>query len=79
MALDSIAATGTLIVSPLLSLYNSFINVFPGIIAAIIVLIIGYFISLGLGKLVHYILDKTGLDRYMEKSKIISGKTVQGC
>ena len=70
MALDSVSATGTLIVSPLVSLYNSFIRVFPGIIAAIIVLIIGYFISLGIGKLVHYVLDRAGLDRYMEKSKI---------
>ena len=70
VALDSVAATGTLIVNPLISLYNSFIRVFPGIIAAIIVLIIGYFISLGISKLVHYLLDKAGLEKYMDKSKL---------
>ena len=76
MALDSIAATGTLIVSPLISLYDSFIQVFPGIIAAIIVLIIGYFISLGIGRLVKYLLERAGLDTYVRKAKI--SRTVGG-
>ncbi|MAG47215.1 hypothetical protein CL617_01300 [archaeon] len=70
MALDSVAATGTLIVSPLVSLYNSFIQVFPGIIAAVIVLIIGYFVSMGVGKVVYHILEKAGLSRYMEQARL---------
>ena len=67
MALDAITATGNLIVSPLANLWFSFIKIIPGIVAAIIVLIVGYFISLGLGSLVRIILVKAGLDSYYKK------------
>ena len=69
MALDAVTATGNLIVSPLASLWFAFIKVLPGIVAAIIVLIVGYFIALGLGSLVRIILVKAGLDQYYEKGK----------
>jgi len=70
MALDAVAATGSLILSPLISLWLGFINILPGIVAAIIILIIGYFVSLGLGHLVRVVLEKAGLNRYMETHKM---------
>ena len=36
MALDAISTTGSLILNPLISLWNSFVGILPGIIAAII-------------------------------------------
>jgi len=72
MALDAVTATGSLILNPLLSLWAGFINVLPGIVAAIIILIIGYFIALGIGHLVRIILEKAGLNKYMERHKMAS-------
>ncbi len=74
MALEAVSATGSLILSPLVSLWNSFVTVLPGVIAAIIVLIIGYFVSVGLGHALRVVLEKTGLDRAMEKAHL--SKTV---
>ena len=70
MALDAVTATGSLILNPLISLWAGFINMLPGIVAAIIILIIGYFVSLGLGHLVRVVLEKAGLNGYMEKHKM---------
>lgn len=72
MALDAVTATGSLILNPLISLWAGFINVLPGIVAAIIILIIGYFVAMGLGHLVRIVLEKAGMNRYMEKHKMAS-------
>jgi small-conductance mechanosensitive channel len=66
---DTFTATGSLILSPLATLWNSFIKILPGLIAALILIIIGYFIALGLGCLLRNILEKAGLDRHMEKTR----------
>jgi len=70
MAINAVTATGTMILNPLVSLWNGFITILPGIVAAIIILIIGYFIALGLGHLVKAIFQKSGLDNYMAKAKM---------
>jgi hypothetical protein len=72
MALDAVTATGSLILNPLLGLWTGFINVLPGIVAAIIILIIGYFVSLGIGHLVRIILEAAGLNKYMERHRMAS-------
>jgi len=69
MALDAISTTGSLILNPLISLWNGFVSILPGIIAAIIVLIIGYFVALGIGHAIKVLLEKAGLDSYLERSK----------
>jgi hypothetical protein len=69
MALDAISTTGSLILNPLISLWNGFVSILPGIIAAIIVLIIGYFVALGIGHVIKVLLEKAGLDSYLERSK----------
>jgi len=70
MALNAVTATGSMILNPLVSLWNGFINILPGIVAAIIILIIGYFVALGLGHLVKAILQKSGVDSYMARAKM---------
>jgi len=70
MAIDALTATGSLILNPLVQLWNSFVDILPGIIAAIIILIIGYFVALGIGHAVRHILEKAGLDKYVSKSQL---------
>ncbi len=69
MPSDALSNTGDLILNPLRELWNGFVNIIPGLIAAIIVFIIGYFVSLGIGTLVKMLVEKTGLDDYLQKSK----------
>ncbi|MCD4666246.1 hypothetical protein K8R47_00355 [archaeon] len=70
MALNAVTATGNLILNPIIELWNSFVKILPGIVAAIIVLIIGYFIALGVGHLVKVLLEKIGIERWMKKAKM---------
>lgn len=70
MALDAVTATGSLILNPLITLWNGFVSILPGIIAAIIVLIIGYFVALAIGHAVRIILEKAGLENYMKKAQM---------
>jgi len=69
MAVDAVSTTGSLILNPLVEVWNGFVTILPGIIAAIILIIIGYFVALGIGHLVRMLLEKAGLDKYLEKSK----------
>lgn len=52
---------------PVRALVNSFIVNIPGIVGAIIVLIVGYVIGIVLGNLVHKILDKLNVDEWLAK------------
>ena len=69
MPIDSITATGQLILNPFVQLANSFIEILPGLIVAIILIIVGWFVALGIGKLVQYVLERAGLDKMMSGSK----------
>ena len=66
-----LAQTGALILDPLYTLWISFGKILPGLIAAIIILIIGYFIALIIGHVVRIILEKIGLDTKMRKAKLM--------
>ena len=70
MAVDALSATGVLILNPLVQLWNGFIGVLPGIVAALIILIIGYFVAMGIGWGITRLLEKAGIDKYMSKSKL---------
>ena len=65
-----ILATGQALLSPLTNLWNGFVDVLPGILAAIIILIIGYFVALALGYIIKKILIKAGLDSWMRKAHL---------
>ncbi|HLC55965.1 MAG TPA: hypothetical protein VJJ23_01900 [Candidatus Nanoarchaeia archaeon] len=65
-----LVSTGTQIISPLYTLWLSFVNILPGLIAAIIVLIIGYFIAIILGHVVRVILEKLRLDAAVRNAEL---------
>ncbi|MFH1065386.1 MAG: hypothetical protein V1734_02665 [Nanoarchaeota archaeon] len=60
---------GIAILSPLASLWQGFIAIFPGLVAALIIIILGYFVSLLLGHVVKIVLGKLGADKIMGKVK----------
>lgn len=60
---------GIALLSPLASLWQGFIAIFPGLVAALIIIILGYFISLLLGHVAKIVLGKIGADKIMGKVK----------
>ena len=62
-----IEKTGQALVDPLINLWNSFVDVIPGLVGAIIVLIIGYIIGWAIGHLVSKVLHKLKLDKIVMK------------
>lgn len=68
MALEAVSATGSLILDPLYTLWVSFIGVLPGIIAALLILILGYCVAFLIGHGVKVLLDKLGLNRHIQKA-----------
>lgn len=65
-----LADYGNTIVSPILTLWNSFAAIFPRIVLAVIILFIGYVIALILGHVVKVVLEKLGLDAKVRKSRL---------
>jgi len=65
-----VAETGQMIISPLYTLWLGLINILPGIVAAIIVLIIGWFIAMILGHVVRVILEKLRVDKKMREAHL---------
>jgi len=70
LATDVLTTTGIAVLNPLVSLWESFVNIVPGIIGAILILIIGYFIAYILGHAVRLVLEKLGLDRQLGKAHV---------
>ena len=58
------------ILNPLFNLWLSFVDIFPGIVAALIILILGYLIGFIMGHAVRIILQKIGIDAQVQKSKL---------
>lgn len=68
-----IEAAGQGLVTPLQNLIQAFINILPGIIFAIILLVVGYLIAFLLGHAVKVVLERLGLDRQVAKAKLTKG------
>ncbi len=68
MAIQDLALATETILDPIAMLWKSFSNVFPGILAAIIVLILGYFVAFLVGYALKSLLEKLGLNRWLFKS-----------
>ena len=60
---------GLAVVSPIASLYKEFVAIFPGLVAALLIIILGYFISLLLGYVAKFVLRKLGADKILGKVK----------
>ena len=70
MALEDIGATGAIILNPLFTLWNSFVNILPGLLAALLVIILGYSVAYLIGHGLKLLLQKLGLNRAVEKSEL---------
>jgi len=57
------------VMNPLVVIWNSFVSVTPGIIAALIILIIGYIIAMIIGSAVKHSVRISGADMWMVKHK----------
>ncbi len=62
--------TGNLVLNPLYNLWIGFVSIVPGLVAAIIVVIIGYFIALIIGHVIKLLLEKVGLDSKLKKARM---------
>jgi len=59
------------LLNPLFTLWQSTVDLLPGLVAAIILLIIGYFIGMIIGHAVRIILEKFKLDAKVKKAKLV--------
>jgi len=70
LALEDISATGAIILNPLYTLWNSFVNILPGLLAAILIIILGYAVAYLIGHGLKLLLQKLGVNRAVEKSEL---------
>ncbi len=65
---DGLVATGNLFLQPLFRLWQDFVSIFPSIVVALLLLVLGYFIGWAIGHVVKWLLVKAGLDNLIKKS-----------
>ena len=70
MVFDFLTSTSQALTNPLVSLWVSFVQLLPSMIAAIIILIIGYVVAYIVGHALKVVLWKLGLDKQIEKAKL---------
>src|SRR3989344_3157039 len=68
MGVEALTATGNLFLQPLYQLWMDFVSVFPSIVVALLMLIVGYFIAYGVGHFFRWLLEKAGVNRYMKEA-----------
>lgn len=66
--LEYLSETGEAIADPLVLLWNRLVETMPGLAAAIIILIVGYFIAAALGWVIKKAFIKLKLDKKLEES-----------
>ena len=74
MSLQALSATGNLVLDPLYTLWYSLLNILPGVVLAILLLILGYCVAYLLGHGVKLAFEKLGLDTRIKRSEL--GKVV---
>lgn len=62
--------TGSDFLNPLINLWNSFVLIVPGIIAALILSGVGYFVAYVIGRALKLVLAKARLDKVIEQAKV---------
>jgi len=68
--LQNIGTATSIVLDPLVTLWNSFVSVLPGLLAAIIILIVGYFVAFLIGHALKLLLEKLGLNRWVYSSAL---------
>ena len=69
MAFD-FSALGQSLLNPLVDLWHSFLAVLPGLIAALLIQLIGYIVSGLVGIIFRKIFEKAGLDNWVNRVKL---------
>ena len=62
--------TTEMLLDPLTTLWESFVNILPGISACIVIFVLGLLVAWIIGKIAKGVLIGTGLDRWASKTKI---------
>ncbi len=68
MPFSYLESTGQALLSPLTELWTRIVDIVPGVIAAAIVLVIGYIIAAAFGLLFHRFLNATKVDTHLKKA-----------
>jgi len=66
----AVGGTGSALLDPLLRLWMAFIDILPGLVLAVILLIFGYIIAAILGYVVRVVLERAGLDTQVKKARL---------
>jgi len=67
MAIQAFTNTLQALTNPVVGIWNGLVDKLPGLIGALIILIVGYFVSVIVGHAISVILERIGLDRQMKK------------
>ncbi len=73
MSLSALSASGNLLLDPLYTLWYSIAQILPGVVLAILILILGYCIAYLLGYVTTVGLDRGGLNRLVKKAHLSKG------
>ena len=68
MVAEGLVQTGNLFLQPLYQLWLDFVSVFPSIVVALLLLIVGYFVAYGIGHFFRWLLEKAGVNKYMREA-----------
>jgi|GEM_PF-852796 len=68
---NPLLATGNLFIKPLFELWQNFVGIFPGVVVALLLLVLGYFIGWAIGSAVTWLLNQVGLDDVIKKSGLV--------
>jgi len=68
--IDFLRNTGDIVTDPLVDLWISFLKLVPALVAAIVVLIIGYVIAYLAGNALRVILQKASLDKQLARARV---------
>ena len=67
MVIATFTDTLQALTNPVVGIWDSLVDKLPGLIGALIILIVGYFVSVVVGHAIAVVLERAGLDRQMKK------------
>ncbi len=70
MTITSWGEAGSAIIGPIANIFSNFVNSLPSVIVALVIVAIGYIVAAIIGHALRLILEKIGLDKYVEKAHL---------
>lgn len=68
MPINYLETTGQALLNPLTQLWNRLVEIIPGVLAAGVVIVVGYVIAAAFGLIFHKFLDATRIDSHLKKA-----------